>query len=106
MADDRLPAREEARPWTRIDDYVVSLARARNARRAQALKPRTQPEEPRFILSTLPFLLLMAALLVVTLGIFLVAWPGSRPQQPLKVEAREQGVAARGWLEDAEREFH
>lgn len=105
MADDRPPAREEARPWTRIDDYVVSLARVRNARRAHALKPRTQPEEPRFLLSTLPFLLLMAALLVVTLGIFLVAWPGSRPEQQTRVEAREQGVAQRGWLEDAEREF-
>ena len=106
MADDRLPAREEARPWTRIDEYVVALARTRNARRAHALKPRTQPEEPRFILSTLPFMLLMAALLVVTLGIFLVAWPGGRPEQQPKVEAREQGVAPRGWLEDAEREFH
>ena len=105
MAEDRPPAREEARPWTRIDEYVVSLARTRSARRAGSPKPRTQPEEPRFSLSTLPFLLLMAALLVVTLAIFLIAWPGSRPQQQPKVEAREQGVAPRGWLDDAEREF-
>ena len=106
MADDRPPARDEARPWTRIDEYVVSLARVRSARRAHSLKPRTQPEEPRFILSTLPFLLLMAALMVVTLAIFLLAWPGGRPQQPPPVEAKEQGVAPRGWLEDAEREFN
>lgn len=105
MADDRLPAREEARPWTRIDEYVVSLARLRSARRARSLRPRTQPEEPRFLLSTLPFLLLMTALLVVMLAIFLIAWPGSRPQQQPAVEPREQGVAPRGWLEEAEREF-
>jgi hypothetical protein len=105
MAEDRPPAREEARPWTRIDEYVVSLARTRSARRARLPRPRTQPEEPRFALSTLPFMLLMGALLIITLGLFLVAWPGSRPAQQPKVEAREQGVAPRGWLEDAEREF-
>ena len=49
MADDRPPAREEARPWTRIDEYVVGLARRRTARRAQALRPRTQPEEPALL---------------------------------------------------------
>ena len=106
MADDLPPAREEARPWTRIDEYVVSLARVRSARRAHSLKPRTQPEEPRFLLSTLPFLLLMAALMVVTLAIVFLAWPGGRPQPQPKAEAREQGVAPRGWLEDAEREFN
>jgi hypothetical protein len=106
MADDRPPAREEARPWTRIDEYVVSLARARSARRARSPKPRTTPEEPRFTLSTLPFLLLMAALLVIMLAVFLVAWPGSRPERQPQLEEREQGVAPRGWLEDAEREFN
>jgi len=106
MADDRPPAREEARPWTRIDSYVVSLARVRSARRARSPKPRTQPEEPRFALSTLPFFLLMAALLVMVFAIFLVAWPGSRPERQPRIEEREQGVAQRGWLEDAEREFN
>ena len=106
MADDRPPAGEEARPWTRIDEYVVSLARLRSARRARSPRPRTQPEEPRFALSTLPFLLLLAALFVFALAVFLVAWPGSRqPPQP-RLEEREQGVAPRGWLEDAEREFN
>ena len=105
MADDRPPARDEARPWTRIDEYIVSLARRRSARRAHSVKPRTQPEEPRFVLSTLPFLLLLAALLVVAVAIFLAAWPGSRPQPQPKPEVREQGIAKRGWLEDAEREF-
>ena len=106
MADDWPPAREEARPWTRIDEYVVSLARARRARRARSPKPRTTPEEPRFALSTLPFLLLMAALMVIMLAVFLVAWPGSRPDKQPQLAEREQGVAPRGWLEDAEREFN
>ena len=105
MAEDPPPAREEARPWTRIDEYVVSLARVRSARRARSPKPRTQPEEPRFFLSTLPFLLLMAALMVMMFAVFLAAWPGSRPEKEPKLEEQEQGVARRGWLEDAEREF-
>ncbi|MEO7603328.1 MAG: hypothetical protein ABIS39_08775 [Sphingomicrobium sp.] len=105
MADDRPPARDEARPWTRINEYIVSLARLRSARRAHSVKPRTQPEEPRFVLSTLPFMLLMTALLVIAVAIFLAAWPGSRPQPQPKPEVSEQGVAKRGWLEDAEREF-
>ena len=106
MADERPPAQNEARPWTRIDEYIASLARIRSARRAHSFTPRTQPEEPRFILSTLPFLLLMAALLVIGIAIFLAAWPGGRPQPAPKPDVEEQGVAKRGWLEDAEREFH
>ena len=105
MADDRPQAHDEARPWTRIDEYLVSLARVRSARRAQALKPRTQPEEPSFSLSTLPFMLLMAALMVITLALFLAAWPGGRSQPEQRIEPKEQGVAQRGWLDDAEREF-
>ncbi len=105
MADDQPPARDAARPWTRIDEYIVSLARRRSARRAHSVKPRTQPEEPRFVLTTLPFLLLMAALLVIAVAIVLAAWPGSQPQPQPQPDVNEQGVAKRGWLEDAEREF-
>ena len=105
MAEDPPPAREEARPWTRIDEYVVSLARLRSARRASSPRQRTQPEDPRFSLSTLPFLLLMTALGLIALALFLVAWPGARPEPQPRVEAAEQGVAKRGWLEDAERDF-
>ena len=105
MADDRPPAPDEARPWTRIDEYVVSLARIRSARRARSPQPRTQPEEPRFALSTLPFLLLMTALLVMLVAVFLVAWPGSAPKHDAVPEAQENGTAPRGWLDDAEREF-
>ena len=105
MADDRPPAPDEARPWTRIDEYVVSLARIRSARRARSPRPRTQPEEPRFALSTLPFLLLMSALLVMLVLVFLVAWPGNAPKHDTVPEAQEKGTAPSGWLDEAEREF-
>lgn len=105
MADDRPPAPDEARPWTRIDEYVVSLARIRSARRARSPAQRTQPEEPRFALSTLPFLLLMAALILMAIAVFLVAWPGSAPKHDVVPEAQERGTAPRGWLDEAEREF-
>ena len=47
----------------------------------------------------------MGALLVMAFAVFLVAWPGSRPEKQPQLEEREQGVAKRGWLEDAERQF-
>lgn len=106
MAEQRPPARDETRPWARIDEYVVGLARRRTARRAQSPGPRTQPEDPRFSLSTLPFLLLMGALIVIAAAVFFVAMPGSAPRPEPTAKAAEKGVAERGWLEDAEREFH
>jgi hypothetical protein len=105
MADDRPPAPDKARPWTRIDEYVVSLARIRSARRARSPRQRTQPEEPRFVLSTLPFLLLMIALILIAIAVFFVALPGGTPKREAVPEAQEKGTAPRGWLEDAEREF-
>ena len=51
-------------PWTRPDEYIGALARRRTARRSRGdkIRPRTQPEAPRFALSTLPFLVLFGAL--------------------------------------------
>lgn len=105
MAEERPPARDEARPWTRIDEYVVGLARRRTARRAQSPPPRTQPEDPSFSLSTLPFLLLMGALIVIAAAVIFAALPGSAPRPEPTPKPAEKGVAERGWLEDAEREF-
>jgi hypothetical protein len=95
-----------ARAWTGIDDYLGALARRRTARRARDPGPRTTPEAPRFVLSTLPFLVLFGALAVIAAGLFVAAWPGSNPApaQP-RADAQELGTAAKGWLDDAEREF-
>lgn len=94
------------RSWTRIDDYFLSLARRRTARRARAVPPRTQPEAPLFSLSTLPFLILFAGLAILAVGIAVSAWPGSQP--PRKAPAapqHERGVAAKGWFQEAQKEF-
>jgi hypothetical protein len=99
------PQPDEA--WTRPGDYFAALARRRTARKAREPKPRTQPEAPRFLLSTLPFLLLFAALAVITVGIIVMAWPGSQLQpKPKLVAERERGVAAKGWYQEAQKEFH
>ena len=99
------PAR--SRPWTRPDEYVEAMARKRSFRRAREPKMRTQPERPRLMLSTVPFLALLSLLAVLAVAIMIIAFPGTQPQlrEPAP-PAKEQGVAQRGWLQKAEREFH
>ena len=106
MAKDRLAEPETERKWTRAEDYFAALARLRTARRARTEKPRTEPESPRILLSTLPFLALIAGLAVLAVAIMIAAWPGAQPQPRNKAAEHEQGVAPKGWLEEAERDFH
>jgi hypothetical protein len=95
----------ESRNWTRPEDYLGAMARRRTARKKREGKLRTQPESPRLMLSTLPFFALLAAMAVLTVAIMVVAWPGSQPQvQPQPVQ-HEQGVAAKGWFQEARKEF-
>ncbi|HEX8842544.1 MAG TPA: hypothetical protein VF757_09625 [Sphingomicrobium sp.] len=96
-------------PWTRPDEYIGALARRRTARhsRGEKMRPRTQPEAPRFSLSTLPFLVLFGALLLIAVGIIVTAWPGGRPEpQKQQVAARELGTAEKGWFQEAQREMN
>lgn len=108
MDDKRRLANPPAgRTWTRPDDYFESLARRRTARRSRGEKGRTEPETPRFALSTLPFIALLAALAVLSVAIMLAAWPGSGPEQkPRQYAQQEKGVAPKGWLQEAEKQFH
>ena len=92
------------RAWTRIEDYVVPLIRRAHARRR--MKPRTQPEAPRLLLSTVPFLALLTALAVLAVAIMIAAWPGSQPRPQPRPVQREEGVAAKGWFQEAQKEFH
>ena len=94
------------RKWTGPDAYVEALVRRGSFRRAHRPKERTEPESPRFALSTLPFIALLAALAVLSVAIMLLAWPRSHPQQRPPQLAKEQGYAAKGWLEEAEKEMH
>lgn len=94
--------------WTTPNDYMASLARRRTARRAREATTRTQPESPRFTLSTLPFLALIVGLGVIMVAIFIAAWPGgSQPKRSAAAtpEQQEVGTARKGWYQDAEREF-
>ena len=99
-------ARSESRRWTRADDYVSALARRRTERRKREVIPaRTQPETPRPMLSTAPFLALIAALAMLGVAIMITAWPGSHPQATHPPQRHEQGFAPKGWFQEAEKEF-
>jgi anti-sigma factor RsiW len=98
-------APSEPRRWTRADDYLGALARRRTARRQREPNARTQPESPRLLLSTIPFLALIAALAILAVAIMITAWPGSQPPPAQRQIAREQGVAPKGWFQEAEKDF-
>ena len=95
----------EFRRWTQIDDYLGAMARRRTARRKREAGLRTQPESPRLLLSTIPFLALLAALAILAIGIMVLAWPGAQPIPTQKQAQREQGVAPKGWFQEAEKDF-
>ena len=75
------------------------------ARKSREPKPRTEPEVPRLLLSTLPFLALLVAMAVLTVAIMVIAWPGSQPQPRPKVAQHEEGLAPKGWFQEAKKEF-
>ena len=95
---------EPASGWTGIGLYLRALARGRTARRRHALAPRTEPENPRALLGTVPFLILIAALALFAVAIAWLAWPGGERPRP-KPAAAEPGTAPPGWFEDAKREM-
>ncbi|MGN6156195.1 MAG: hypothetical protein ACTHN4_10760 [Sphingomicrobium sp.] len=98
-------AAAKAARWTRIDTYIEALARRGTARRRRLMAARTQPETPRLMLSTLPFVATMLVLAVLIVLFAVVAWPGSQPQFHSKPQARELGTAQRGWFQEAQKEF-
>lgn len=100
---DLAPARES---WTRVDSYLAALARRRTARRSRTPGPRTEPETPRFLLSTLPFLALIAGLAVLSVAIAIAAWPVRQPRAARdKPPTHELGTAPKGWFQEAQKEF-
>lgn len=105
MDDSAESAPVKSRSWTRVDDYFETLARRRTARRAHQPKPRTEPEAPRFSLSTLPFLALFFGLAVLAISIAVSAWPGSQPPRAQWVTKPEKGYAPKGWFQEARKEM-
>lgn len=93
--------------WTRPDAYVGALARKRSFRRRNGDQRRTEPESPHLLLSTFPFLALIGLLAVLAVAIMILAFPGNQPQQkPGQIGQKEQGVAERGWFQEAQKEMH
>jgi hypothetical protein len=104
---ERLASPAAASSWTRPDAYLGAMARKRSFRRRHRDPQRTEPERPRLLLSTVPFLALIAFLAVLAVAIMIMAFPGAQPQhKPGQAAAKEQGVAARGWFQEAEKEMH
>jgi hypothetical protein len=91
--------------WTRPEVYFEALARRRTERRKREPVVRTQPESPRLLLSTLPFIALIAALGLLAVAIMIIAWPGRPERHPPPQQQYEQGIAPKGWFQKAEREF-
>ena len=91
--------------WTRVEDYIVALARRRTARHKREGRPggRMDPE-PRPTLGAIPFLVLMLAFAVLFVAIAFLAWPVHEKPQPKKAST-EAGTAPPGWLENAEQEM-
>lgn len=94
------------RAWTSPEAYVIALARKRSFRKSRGVRPRTQPEKPRMLLSTVPFLLLIGLLAILAVGIMVVAFPGNQPLPRKLLAAHERGFAERGWFQDAQKEMH
>lgn len=93
--------------WTRPEDYLGAMAHKRSFRRSQRRRERTEPESPRLLLSTIPFVAMMALLAVLAVAIMIAAFPITQPHEfTARVAQREQGVAPKGWFQEAQREFH
>jgi len=94
-----------ARRWTRIDTYLEALARREMARRRRYKPVRTEPETPRLMLSTFPFVATLLVLAILIVLFAAAAWPASQPQfRPMPVQ-KETGTAQRGWFQEAQKEF-
>lgn len=93
--------------WTRPEAYIGALARKRTYRKAREDRAGSEPASPRAWLSTVPFAAILAILAVLAVAIMFVAFPGSQPREkPTRPAPHEQGVAPRGWLQEAQKQFH
>ena len=100
------PTRADA-GWTRVEDYIVALARRRTARHKREGRPRGRMDGdgPTPTLGTVPFIVMMAAFALLIVAIAGLAWPIHEQPQRQRAE-KELGTAAPGWLEDAEQEMN
>ena len=103
---EKLASPEPQGAWIKPETYVAALVRTRSFRRTHRERPRTQPERPRLLLSTVPFLVLIALLGILAVGIMVLAFPGNQPIQKPEPTSHEPGIAERGWFQEAQKSFH
>jgi len=105
--DEKVASPAPGASWTRPEAYIGALAVKRSYRHAREDQPRSQPAATRPSLSTLPFAVVLAALAILAVAIMIVAFPGNQPvAKPAQPSPHEQGVAPRGWLQEAQKQFH
>jgi hypothetical protein len=102
--DDLAPP-PRAQGWASIDRYLWGARRRGSAARRhhRSAKPAHEREPERAWLATLPFLVLIAALAIITIAIVSLARPGalrSQAAEPPPQQQAEQGRAAPGWLDE------
>lgn len=105
MADkEKVAGRASGSSWTTPDDYIGAMARKRGYRRA---REHRRPITPRAGFATVPLAAILAILAVVVVAVVIIAFPGNQPSPKAKqVTVREQGVAPRGWFQEAQKEMH
>lgn len=92
--------------WTRAEDYVTAMARKRSARRNRASSDAKQPDAPRTLAGTVPFLVLIMLLGVLAAAVMVLAFPGNQPEhKPTPTAAHQLGTADRGWFQEAQKQF-
>ena len=92
--------------WTRPEDYLGAFARKRSFRRGRRPSQRTEPESPRLFLSLGPVGARRGRGAVLAVSTWVAACPGTHPAAtPPPPAQKEQGVAAKGWFQEAEKDF-
>lgn len=93
--------------WTRPEDYLGALARKRSFRHRWHRGERGERESARLMLSTIPFVAMLSLLGILAVAIMVTAFPGSQPvAKAPDLPQHEEGVAQKGWFQEAQREFH
>ena len=95
------PPADAPAEWTRLEDYLDlgRLWRRAGRRHRRRMRPRTELSTPSLMsLGMLPFVLLMAAMALLTILFIIAAVPGkSYPERP--PPPPEEGTAPAGWLD-------
>ena len=87
--------------WTRLEDYLDlgRLWRRAGRRHRRRMNPRTEPSAPGLLsLGMLPFVLLLAALAVLSMLVIVTSVPGQGSSERAPPPP-ELGTAPPGWLD-------